>query len=650
MRLWTLVALLGVSACSINVSSSNLKHDADNPVVDGGPGLWSTETQAEYVHTVQPMNWGAFDPALDESSYLPETHPMTLRLQYWATRLDETLRQRYPGLLENVPTPKVAVLNTDDINAYVGDMPVCFDNVVLRFGENAVVPFPGTGGAYYEGQIFDPSDGLKHLACRHQTVTFTELLAQTNHYNNTDHLCKLLVKIVSAGKFEVRPSDGCLVDQQLKAKGALESFVAMQTAQHVTVFSGILRSMSEDQMVAILYHELGHYYHGHAVDPQGRYGFFFHLAGSNDASQPQEALDLKPLNAELTQAKADKTTLDGEIAQLKARMPKDVFPKIAGQKLNTALFPAVRHFVLMVGTSDLCPDASQIGLLRFTGEEGIVGPITAAEEASYLTYETKALACMAKFTIVHKKLATDDPAAKTSVTATEFFAGLNRVNNGVVTPFLRALVPQGSVADYFVAASAILDAQMPAYYDGSLTTMAFVKSKLDQAKGAVSVAEAKLAKFDDTAKQQQIGFYTYEEEADDLSAEWLALVGFNPKVGGDADMVFIKFFSEPADAAKCQSDRDAQWKTPEGEAIILPWGSMNDPHPGDCFRVRNYDKEVLAHNYPTPATSPTDGLTPTWTDLVASIGGPLLPAPNESPTAVHGDSRRGMARCRFMPK
>ena len=46
--------------------------------------------------------------------------------------------------------------------------------------------------------------------------------------------------------------------------------------------------MSEDQMVAILAHELGHYYHGHAYAPMGRYGFLFHL---NDVNDPTELMN-----------------------------------------------------------------------------------------------------------------------------------------------------------------------------------------------------------------------------------------------------------------------------------------------------------------------------------------------------------------------
>lgn len=655
MKIIILATLLALSGCG-KTDASHLKHDTENPVVDGERAFWSTETDEDYLSAVQATTWGAYDPALDSTNYLPATHPMTMRLQYWLSRIDTMLRQRYPAMLDHVPPPRVAVLKTDDVNAYVGSMPVCFDNVVVRFGDSPAEAVVDRGATYSEGRIIDPRDGLKRLVCRHQTVTFTELLTEVNHYNNSDHICKLQPVKLDDDKFEVKPGPGCLIDPTLAALGAVSTYVAMTTAQHVTVFSGILRSMPEEQIVAVLAHELGHYYHGHVVSPQGRYGYFFHLTVDNPSTQPIEASELVGLNADFNATRNELAEVEMDVASLVNSMPRGIFPKIAGQQFHTALYKPLQSLItraLIVSncTADVncaCAKASASGLVRFkASEEGISGPITSDEEAAYLQFEANALACLAPYNIASNPVTMGDDG-KATLLAKDVFASIMDRGFGLAGQDLRLVVPQGSVVEYIKTATATLDAQYPVLSSTDLSQLVSKKEKLANSRGRRNLIQEKMDKFDADAKQQLIGYYTYEEEADELSAEWLSYLGFSPRVGGDSDMAYVKTFGTPEEAAKCSEARDANWKAADGTDIILPWGSLGDPHPADCFRVRNYDKESLAHQYPTPADSPTASLQPAWSELVETLEDQPSQAGANEVTASHAASNH--LRCRFAPR
>lgn len=142
---------------------------------------------------------------------------------------------------------------------------------------------------------------------------------------------------------------------------------------------------------------------------------------------------------------------------------------------------------------------------------------------------------------------------------------------------------------------------------------------------AQEMAETRLGSFSNIAEQWKLGWYTDEQEADELGIEWLSYLGFNPRLMGDGDLGLLKFDGERVPWEECVRQREGNWFGEGNQPIVLAWGPLDDLHPKSCFRVNNSDREIMTHKYPIPTRSPSEGLRPTWGQLVAGIGGVIEP-------------------------
>lgn len=659
MSLRTLLFCAATAAGCQAPIASHVKHDADNPVVNGAGPLWAQSTDEEYFKISQGLRTPAFDDRLLAASALPADHPLRLRLQGWADRLDQALRRRYPGQLDHIPSPKLRILQSEEMNAYVTWLPVCFDNVVVRMGSD-VAPVAGHAASYFWGVIGEPKAPDGTLLCRHSQATAADVLAHVNNVNNTDRRCKLAFTRSSETTFEIQPGAGCLVDPDLAKLGAVAAFAALPTSDNITFLTGLLRGFNEGESVAALYHELGHYYRGHLTGPAGRYDYLYHLAGHNPATAPLEADDLAAANAALHQAQRASQNLRLQVAAARQQVPRRIFAPVAPeQQYHTAMFKPVWSLVARFAKAQSC--AASDSLCQACGKvqapftalgrlanttEGLTGPLTADEQKSYLEFETAATACLSPVTIIDRALAAGEARARTTIVAADAYAAFQNEAFGLTAPYLKEVKPSGNLVAYLRQASALLTATYPALNSDDLRVLPLFKDAWQKLNGHADAAAIKLLGFDDLAASEQLGYFSVEQEADDLAVEWLALAGLDPHLSVDMDISLIRVVSgDQAVASQCAALRQAKWLGSDGQPIILPWGPLADPHPTGCFRPRNSFMEIAAHGYKTPASSLLSTLRPSWEELLAAVGGPLAIAKlGGSTTPAFG----GLA-CRFAP-
>lgn len=105
-----------------------------------------------------------------------------------------------------------------------------------------------------------------------------------------------------------------------------------------------------------------------------------------------------------------------------------------------------------------------------------------------------------------------------------------------------------------------------------------------------------------SAIDNRLGFYTAEQEADEQSYEWMAMMGLDPLASEDmwirwqehsdrSGMPNLDAFS----GAECRDLQAARWKDPNGRPALVPVGLWSDPHHSYCFRAFNIHREVEAH-------------------------------------------------------
>ncbi len=112
--------------------------------------------------------------------------------------------------------------------------------------------------------------------------------------------------------------------------------------------------------------------------------------------------------------------------------------------------------------------------------------------------------------------------------------------------------------------------------------------KSDEYKEMVEALEL----LEELVTEAKIGQYTAEQEADQLAAEWLHLLGFDPRnfsefwagIGGDS----------------CKKSFESDWKDEAGELLVRGVGTLVDTHHDGCFRAFSTDRDVINHGFVAP--------------------------------------------------
>ncbi|MCX6131824.1 MAG: hypothetical protein NTX25_22540 [Proteobacteria bacterium] len=116
-----------------SISSSSLKHQADQPVRNAAAWNWYSLSEDDYRQYQAPQQGISPNSILDSSS------PLSQRAQYLLDLLDTQVRQRYPEQLSAVPKPKIALLIRPAANAFVSSISTCFD-IKVEFAHGDQVP------------------------------------------------------------------------------------------------------------------------------------------------------------------------------------------------------------------------------------------------------------------------------------------------------------------------------------------------------------------------------------------------------------------------------------------------------------------------------------------------------------------------------
>lgn len=108
------------------------------------------------------------------------------------------------------------------------------------------------------------------------------------------------------------------------------------------------------------------------------------------------------------------------------------------------------------------------------------------------------------------------------------------------------------------------------------------------------------------ATERRMGYYTVEQEADELALEYLALVGVSPDSAVEAWFKLAEHSTgdlRSTDAKydipleSCLKFRANGWRDERGQEVFIPVGDYRGTHHSWCHRIFNIDQEILAHNY-----------------------------------------------------
>ena len=630
MKKLTLLGILTLclSHCGMVSSQSHLKHDVGQPVrTESKPWLWANDTEAEYLAIGNPSDSTSL---LGPKKFLPASHPMTKRLQAWITELDSHIRAEHPAKMAQVPSPIVHVEVTSDINAFVTAIPVCYDNVKLTF--NGSQNSGARDGSQYlaiinDGVFFGGAAGVGQSPtempdCRHTKLTLAELNERLDFLNESHKDCKVTLKPGvdhSGNTFEVLASKNCVLTGDLENASGASVLGMMATSRHVTVFTGILGIMGEEAIIAVLAHELGHYYRPHVGSGNVHYNFAYDASGVNPDKRPVSKAGSEEVVGQVGVVNSSFMVSGSRLSNLHHNVPKAALHEVAGSEFHPTMLPVLKELMILYSsTSNLaCIEAFPMGEGLETNHvlQSFFLPLrdlTDAESAKVTAWEAKAIACLEAVKL---------DAANASPNATEAMESATS-NWGFAREAAKPVPTTGTLLDWVRK----MDADVKAAYNSAKIKPATdfsddaIKAINDRTDSDVAASKDLAEKFE----QEKLGFYTVEQEADELSAEWVNGLHIDVKAPGDAFISFIKLFESDDVYNACNAKRQNKWLEADQSFTFVPWNTlMLDPHPDSCYRVRDMDLEMGAHSYSNPDGGPRQmPETPSWDSLVTSLPKP----------------------------
>lgn len=546
----------------------------------------AAHTAGEIVWENDPHLWAdvdrtAFDGAWPLEKAAAVDHVATVRIQAWIDRYDAIVREMVAanGRALVAPRPQARVLVAPSVNANVRAVPVC-----IAVAPSPVSPTPA--------RVEMLSVMLRPRSVFNTNLLFKGNCAKARNFSPESGLGWFN----GLGGLEVRPGEAAIeiIGQSPDPVVARAEKVAINaTAPFVTVNAGLVTSLSEKATAAVIAHELAHYYRSHlGVSVADRYDFFFDR-DAPVASRPTPVADQKQYWQDYARFKFPRFTIEGQ----------HYHPRVAAS--------LVRWFSKMpVGGAHVCAPAKKAfteidASIRTELLDGSDRELSPQARAAYLGFEPKMKACIDALEIGDGAASAGTIDAGSAVPRASLLEWTDDALEGAAVAADVAAARTGKdLVAALEAAGKKLDAEAPA----------FLKRLADN----------------------HVGYYTVEQEADDLALELGTRIGLKPTevMNGFVELMAAteveagkKEFAAKhgMSAAQCKDLVARKFRSASGE-VHVPFGKLEDPHHAWCYRLFNLQREMSAHAYTVASPSFPDAM-PAWNDVQIGTAKLLSPAP-----------------------
>ncbi|MEZ4741736.1 MAG: M48 family metalloprotease [Bdellovibrionota bacterium] len=548
---------ISLSSCGANDQNSKLQHDTNSPVTSIEKGQWVNLSEDEFDNFIIPYTYPG-------SPSLPSNHKLVQKAKNWIAKIDNQLRQKHPDLLRSVPTPKTKVIQNESANAFVASAFICFDI-------EADLPQSGDSiDALYldiaDGQTYKWPEGISCVD-RSNVKLLQDAL---NRFNNRGNDCRF-----SLHKGVVTVGTACKNGDTEDVSNA-KRVVIPQTADWITITTKLFETMeTEESFVAVIAHELGHYYKAHSLRAEKEYGYYYKIGAENPNHRPS----------------ADpKVQIAGEEAY-KGAETLGVLSNFVGidtQTLHSALYFAAGDLAYQRCKQGSCSQAcSKVAKLAesksFIEKMGLF-PFQETDDSTYRAFEKKAQQCLQEI-----------PFNTNSQNNSDWEKIISSVKTPEWNPISTLISERGVELVNGWLGNVAGTLTKPTSEDNYFEALEELSKQLNNSLNSSYQALK-------TAKDLRLGQYTSEQEADELAGEWLTDIGVNAKSVGDA-FIFLGAGRPNSlggflyGGEKCKELRDRDWKDKNGDDIFVPIGDYSEIHHSSCFRAYNADREVTAHHY-----------------------------------------------------
>lgn len=559
-----LFAANALFSCTPNSTVSQLRHDAAHPIADGASDLNWVELSRDEARTWLENNTSS--PLLDDA------HPFSRRMQHWVDAIDGELRVRFATELKKVPRPIVFVANDESHNAHAFGVAVCVESQT----ENRANADASREDFAIGVERFDSLAAYAEENC----VLRPQLrarLAELVEFQSGD-----------TGKCRVTLEDGSVV---ISGVGCLDLSGGVKIASHyahhaqsnfVVLSKSLVDIFSQEQhVVSILAHELSHYYRAHASVPDADYNVVYRVGEKSFGKRPIYDPSLKPLEEKLR------------------NIAWSVSTEFPGQKFASELYAPIGNENAGVGQQVLLDLISPI----------CKGEAPCAQSCKPYIDLFAANPSAARAAVMHEPREFAFIAVEEQELLKEVEIAFEQCAAAVP---LSSQVTSGHIQQSELEAIFATEKYSRLFAEPFPTTntlLEFARAQSSRLRETPFLAR----KVFKESEGQRLGFYTKEQEADELSLELLAQVGVDPLEAarafallaeyGDAhsqdrnDERLTRAVTGEQAGGICRYLMDNEWKDFQGNALFIAIGALSEPHHSSCFRAFNLTGESRAHQF-----------------------------------------------------
>lgn len=573
------VSLMLAAACqesdSNNSKKSKLSHDTNDPVRSEENWNWTTLSKSQFVSYVLQLGGRTLTPVSEQFSDLER------RARYWVELFDNKLRAKYSQELANVPKPQVLVITEKTPNAFISAAFACVDiNVRLpRVGQATQTLFLNLQNS---GEFSAWPAGWKCLSTNHSTLTHA-----IEAFNQRNQACQIQI----TGQ-TLRASQSCTFDSDIEGIASASRIVIPITANWMTIHAGLFTAMpSERAFIGVIAHELGHYYRSHITSFADEYDFFYRMGHENPSERPKRDLSLASFGKQTILASRLVAQTLAPVSDSQALPPETYLlaGSIAEYNCSDGQCPTSCQQVAAWENSSTYTDS--LGLYPFSKP---------ADTNAYFTFEQYAKNCLSQ--------------TSTGRMGEVSYSTLSQlVANPIWIPFANYLNPRAR--QYIQKFYQNLSARLPDSLPENRTAFDWVQRLATLFAEQHKAARSTLSE----AAQIRLGYYTTEQEADEIALEWLSMLGFRADAGVE---MFLALAGNSEDQLEghalggrsCKTLHANNWRDQYGRTVFVPVGDYDEIHHSSCFRAYNADREILSHKYPSYTREPRlEGLN--WAQL-----------------------------------
>lgn len=593
------------SGCkSLPLSDSNLKHEEGELAQPYPAFIWKAFKDEDFVNYAQSK-------IAPIDVLLPDSSAMSLRIQEMIDAADKVMRQHAPDRMRRIPKPKVAVVGSETPAAYVLSSAGCVKQSFRFEGKlKSTMIFPDPNrkivaslttsgyGSEYQLPLPPANDSSARLPSASTparcTLSDPESIGWDPEFfvrNWNERLpseqsqCRLTLK----DGVIVASEDGVSVDGKVE-KGAcvkawnftqkeLDAIEFSVVANSLFFHSKLIKNLSEASLAVVVNHELGHYYRAHTSNLTTWLPFFFQHSPENDLRKPEVTTNHMEIQKALLALKGLKSDFNvpgasmdqPDLNELSIILDRKIvgahcFDKLAACNAAYAAY------------SDFSEKQKAPAFANYLGDK-----MTSAQIALWKKHEVLLLKLY------------------DSVDLSKIDGNLKEEMDGLIAP---------SIKSYFEPLAKSKDFGL------------WFRSGAKRVKGALP--QMKLLY--QNAAALGLGYYTSEEEADEIGYELSARLGINQAQAERLWVEFAKLMDVPdtldTPMAECSAKADAYLKDPANSGfpdILLK--NIENIHHGFCYRLYNLKREWKAHdlNRLAPATPLLTFNQAKWSKLVASM-------------------------------